>query len=208
MGEGDDMKMWAKRTGFVAFGLVALGCSTGSDTVAAGGAGGNSSGGSSANGGSGASSGEGTCRSGVTTPPVAALITDFSDAVPDPAASGELRFGGGEAARIQGGTSRYSNPASTKGTLSLGDGALSFSATLSAPEAEGPDQYPFNGFVLFFDGSACIDASAYDGVSFKLSGELGDCLLHFSFSYADALASTADPLRGKCTASNCYPAEY
>lgn len=205
------MKMWAMWVGALGYGLVALGCSTGSDTVATagGGGGGDASGGSSAGGSdAGGSSDVGTCRSGVTMPPVAALISDFSDVVPNPTSSGDFLFGGEDAARVQGGTTRYSNRASTTGTLTVKDGALSFAATLSAPEAEGPDQYPFNGFGLYIDGPACVDGSAYDGVSFTLSGDLGDCLLHFSFTYADGLATTADPLRGKCTASNCYPAEY
>jgi hypothetical protein len=193
-----------------------LGCGTGSDAVAAGGSGttatGSSGAGASsvaagASSGGDSGSGAGNCIDGATQPPVAALITDFSDAVPDPANPGEFRFGGNVATHIQGGTTTFSNPASTKGSLSVSDGALSFSATLSAPTASGADQFPYNGFVLSIDGHACVDASAYSSVSFTLSGTLGDCILYFSFAYSDDLASAADPNRGLCSGT-CYPAEF
>jgi hypothetical protein len=148
-----------------------------------------------------------TCVSGATKPPVSELITDFSDAAPDPANPGEFRFGGGDAARVQGSSSRFANPASTKGTLSIGDGALSFAATVSAPSASGPDQFPFNGVVLQIDGAACIDASAYSGVSFTLSGDLGTCNLTLAFPTADDLDSMIDPARGLCSGS-CYPSQF
>ena len=140
-------------------------------------------------------------------PPVAALITDFSDAVPDPSIAGAFRFGGGVEARVQGGISTFSNPASTVGVLSVNGGALSFSATVSAPAASGVDQFPFNGFVVHMDGEACIDASAYSGVSFVLSGDLGTCNLTFAFAYAEDVGSVNDPNRGLCSGT-CYPSQF
>jgi hypothetical protein len=197
--------------GLVVCGLVStlLGCGKGTDDAGAGGApNGGASGASAAGGSAGASTPiEETCRGGVTTPPASALITDFSDAAPDPAHAGEYRFGGLAASRVQGGTVRFANPASTKGTLSLSAGKLGFSATVSAPTAAGPDQFPFNGFALVIDGPACVDASAYTGVSFELAGDLGECILYLSFAYADDLATSADPTRGLCSGT-CYPSEY
>ncbi len=194
--------------GLVVYGLLStlLGCGKGSDDAGAGGA---SSAGASAGGGSAGASTplEETCRGGVTTPPVAALITDFSDAAPDPAHAGDYRFGGVDASRVQGFTTRYSNTPSDKGTLSLAEGKLGFSATVTAPTASGPGEFPFSGFALVVDGPACVDASAYTGVSFELAGDLGDCILYLSFAYADDLATSADPNRGLCSGT-CYPSEY
>jgi len=93
--------------------------------------------------------------------------------------------------------------------LSLDGGTLGFTAIVSAPDpAAGPNHFPFNGFALYFNGPACVDASAYTGVSFALTGDLGGCTLLFSFSYADDLAASVEPTRGLCTDSNCYPSEY
>ena len=183
-----------------------VGCCTGSDDDGAsnGGASGASAGGGSA----GASTPiEDTCRGGVTPPPVSALLTDFSDAMPDAAHAGEYRFGGLDATRVQGGTTRFSNAASNKGTLNLSAGKLGFSAMVAAPAASGPGQFPYSGFVLSVDGPACVDASAYKGVSFQLTGDLGECILYLSFAYADDLATTADEARGLCSGT-CYPSQY
>jgi hypothetical protein len=194
--------------GLVVCGLVStmLDCGTGSDD---GGAGGTSNGGASGAGGSAGASTpiEDTCRGGVTTPPVSALITDFSDATPDSAHAGEFRFGGLDASRVQGGTVQFANATSKRGTLALSEGKLSFSATVAAPAASGPDEFPYNGFALVIDGPACVDASAYTGVSFELDGDLGECILYLSFAYADDLATSADPFRGLCSGT-CYPSEY
>jgi hypothetical protein len=226
--KGTNMNYRTSRATLLVCGVAAaqVGCGSGSqapNSVGQGGASGSSGiGGASANGGgnsasSGASasnggggaggSGAATCASGATKPPVSALITDFSDAAPDPANAGEFRFGAGTAARVQGGTTIFSNPASTPGVLSLSGGALSFSATVSAPAASGADEYPFNGFVLYIDGPACVDASAYSGMSFTLSGTLGTCNLTLAFAYADDLAATSDANRGLCSGT-CYPAQY
>jgi hypothetical protein len=212
----NDRVNWA---GLLACVLVStlLGCGTGSDDSVAGSGGGAGTSSSGAGGGSsgGASAGDssagvgGTCIEGATNPPVSALISDFSDAVPDPLHPGEYLFGGNDASRVQGGTIRFANPASTPGTLHVSGGALGFSATVSAPDPDaGPNHFPFNGFALYVAGPACVDASAYTGVSFSLAGDLGSCTLLLSFSYAEDVAVTADPFRGSCTDSNCYPSEY
>ncbi len=211
-----NQRAWA---GLLVGGLFStlLGCGTGSDAAGAGGGAGAGAdaGANSSGAGGGSSAGEssagvgGTCVDGVTNPPVAALISDFSDAAPDSANPGEYLYGGGDATRVQGGTKRFSNPASTPGTLNVSEGALGFSATVSAPDAAaGANHFPFNGFVLYFEGPACVDGSAYTGVSFALAGDLGTCTLLFSFAYAEDLAAGVEPTRGLCTDSNCYPSEY
>lgn len=197
--------------GLVVCGLAStmLGCGKGTDDAGAGGASNGGASGASAGGGSAGASIpiEDTCRGGVTTPPVAALLTDFSDAAPDPAHAGDYRFGGVDASRVQGGTVRFSDTPNNKGTLNLSEGTLGFSATVAAPTASGPGEFPYSGFALVVDGPACVDASAYTGVSFELAGDLGDCILYLSFAYADDLATTADPARGLCSGT-CYPSEY
>ena len=52
-------------------------------------------------------------------PPVAALITDFSDAAPDPSHSGQFRYG--SSGGVTGGTATYAS--GTLGTLTLAGGA-------------------------------------------------------------------------------------
>jgi hypothetical protein len=147
-----------------------------------------------------------SCVAGGTVPPVVPLITDFSDAAADPTNVGEFRYGGNmPSTRVQGGTSRFASGA-TKGTLSVAGGALTFAATVDAPSTA--NMYPFSGFVVYVDGPTCVNATAYTGVSFTLTGTLGTCQLVFSFGYADDLAATSDAMRGLCTAASCYPSQF
>jgi hypothetical protein len=145
--------------------------------------------------GAAGTSGAGTCVSGATAPPAAALITDFSDAVPDSASSGQLKFGGGNASEVQGGTSEFADTTETKPVLALSGGALSVNAMSKGS---------YTGVVLYMNGPACIDGSAYTGIQFDLAGNLGTCNLTFGFGFADDLAPTSDPQRGICAATNCY----
>ena len=61
----------------------------------------------------------------------------------------------------------------------------------------------YMGVGLFFDGTSCIDASAYTGVSFDFSGDLGGCSLAFGASFFGDL-SNANGARGGCSGSTCY----
>ena len=139
--------------------------------------------------------GAASCIDGVTAPPVAALITDFSDAVPDTSSPGELKFGGGVPARVQGGTSEFADTTETRPTLALVGGALSVTATSKGS---------YTGVVLYINGPACVDGSAYSGVQFDLAGDLGTCNLSFGFAFADDLSPASDSARGICAATNCY----
>lgn len=146
-------------------------------------------------GAAGTSGATATCIGGATLAPVAALITDFSDAVPDPANLGQFKFGGGTATRVQGGTSEFADTTETKATLALTDGALSVSASSKGS---------YTGVVLYMNGPACTDGSAYTGVQFDLNGSLGACGLSFGFAFADDLSPASDSQRGICAATNCY----
>ena len=166
------------------------------------GTGGKGTGGTTSTGGSPGTGGSTlTCLQGESDAPVAKLITDFSDAAPDPNSSGDFRYG--SSGGVMGGTARYAS--GTFGTLVLSGGALTYTATVEAPTTSV--MYPFNGFAVFVDGPACVDASAYTGVAFTLS-VTGNCRNLFLFSDSYHLTSTNDSVRGACTAASCYASQF
>lgn len=64
------------------------------------------------------------------------------------------------------------------------------------------------GAGLAFDGSSCLDGSAYTGVQFDFMGELGDCTLALGASFSADATATDDPGRGSCPFNQnslCYP---
>ncbi len=69
-----------------------------------------------------------------------------------------------------------------------------------------PASANFAGFGLYFASSSCIDASAYTGIAFEFSGDLGGCGLLAGISFSSDDSSTNDPARGACMGSNaqCY----
>ena len=180
--------------GLAAAGLLTLGCSSSSGSGTGGtsgstggttGTGGTTTGtgGTPGTGGSGGAGGAAlACKGGVTTPPAADLITDFSDAVQ---ADGGTSITFGTSATVQGGIATFQNPASSPGTARVVSGALTYSATVSAPGTGSGDAYPYSGFAVYMNGPACIDGSAYTGVQFTISGDLGTCGLVFSFNDAE-----------------------
>ena len=177
---------------------------TGSGGVEAAATGGNTEGSGNATGagdfaGTGAAGASGalsTCIAGATMPPVANLITDFSDPVADTASPGQFKFGGGVATEVQGGTAEFADTTETTPTLAIVQGALSVTATSKGS---------YTGVVLYLNGPACVDGSAYTGVEFDLSGSLGTCNLTFGYAFADDLTAASDSNRGICAATNCYP---
>jgi hypothetical protein len=64
----------------------------------------------------------------------------------------------------------------------------------------------WEGVGLLFQGASCIDASAYTGVQFDFTGDLGSCKLSVGVSFSADLSHADDPDRGACsgTDSNCY----
>jgi hypothetical protein len=187
-------------------GGVGSGGHGGSGGASIGGAGGRGGSAGVGGGGGGATAGTtGTCVNGATTTPTTPLITDFSDAIPNPATPGQFTFGAttGE----MGATVLFSS--GTVGTLSLsGSGAsaaLTFNTTVPVPTS-----VDYSGFSIYVNGPTCLNVSAYSGVSFTISALTGDCQAFFSFDDADHLLPTADPNRGLCSAGagGCYPSEY
>jgi hypothetical protein len=56
-------------------------------------------------------------------------------------------------------------------------------------------------------GGACVDAHAYHGVSFKLSGDITGCTLQVTLADSQKTSHTDDPMRGGCTAATCDPSQ-
>jgi hypothetical protein len=167
-----------------------------------------STGGVVATGGSpgsgGAAGSSPTCIQGATMPPPMALITDFSDAVPDTTRpAGDFSFG--STTGFPGGTARYAS--GTVGTAQIVSGQLVFTATLEAPTSA--DMYPFNGVVVFTSSTECINGSQYTGVSFDLAIS-GTCSTIFQFSDSEHTLQTNDIYRGTCPVSttSCFDSQF
>src|SRR6185295_15488655 len=62
----------------------------------------------------------------------------------------------------------------------------------------------YSGFGLYFVSASCLDGSAYQGVKFDFSGDLGGCQLAVGATFSGDLANTDDRGRGACTAATCY----
>ncbi len=172
-------------------GTVATGGTTGTGGSA-------SSGGTTGTGGSTLS-----CILGGTYTPSSAIVTDFSDAMPDPNRAGQYAFG----SRVGDPSTTASFASATVGTLGVSGGALTFTATLEVPTSS--DIYPYNGFGVYFDGPGCANGSSYTGVSFTLT-VTGTCPAVFMFTDTEHIRGADDPSRGTCagTAAQCYPSQF
>ena len=135
------------------------------------------------------------------TPPSRALITDFSDAT---AGTSGISFG--TAPDIGGGSYTYAAPGLAAPVLSLAPApAGSTGQALAVVANPGLTTDPANnwsGFGLGFD--MCVDASAYTGVEFTVTGGLGNCQLTFSPVFSEDNSVTDDPTFGSCTAASCF----
>jgi hypothetical protein len=137
------------------------------------------------------------------TPPAAALITDFSDAV---AGTSGIAFG--TPPGLGGGTFTYAATGLNPPVLSLAPApAGSTGQALQVVANPGLPTDPadeFSGFGLGFD--MCVDASAYTGVEFTITGDLGSCALTFAAQFSEDNSVTDDPSFGSCTlGGNCFP---
>jgi hypothetical protein len=186
--------------GLLGLGLVSLGCSSKSNDTGTGGT--NGSGGSSAKGGSGGSSGTGGAGGNggaaailgcpASDPPATAEIANF--------ASGSLQDGG---LQVMGGVFTYGdtpppNYSVTPGSVEVIDNVV----------VSGSNHY--QGFGIYFNGNSagtdCIDASAYTGIQFDISGSLvGDlCTVQFSINDSEHGDSTR-PDTSKSTDGSFVP---
>ncbi len=208
--------------GLVSAGLISFGCSSSSNSTGTGGTTGTGTGGSHTGGttgtgtggttaGSGGAGGAttGSCLCGPTgtgtcAAPVAALISDFSDAVVGAADAGtnagKITFG--SSTTVQGGVVTFQDSVSTAGTATISGGALTFMASVAPPSTS--NMYPYNGFVAYINGPACTDAHTYTGVSFSISGDPGMCSVVFSINDSSHGNSASDP-RDTGTSSSYSP---
>jgi hypothetical protein len=186
--------------GLASIGLLfaAQGCSSSSTTGGSGGSGGGATGSQGGKtGGLGGITGGGVGGAGVDAgPPLctgvalagAPLISDFSDVTP-PEAGTTLTIPN------KGGVSGYGGV-----TTTVAGGKLVVSGTVAAGVYAGASIY-FND---------CIDATAYTGVMFTLTGDFGSCdMLKFAANFPQIEPLPPASGHGVCvppvpTASNCY----
>jgi hypothetical protein len=155
--------------------------------------------GTAAEGGAGFAVGSGCSDAGMVctgiVPPTAVITTMGT------ASNGKLTFG----TQTDTWTSyAYAGTGQTAPTATVtpdGDG-IQISGGFVAPIATDGD---YVGVGLFFNGSDCVNASAYTGVKFDFEGSLGGCSLAFGASFSGDL-SNADPAQGSCpgTDAMCY----
>ena len=117
--------------------------------------------------GSGGSGGAGTTGSAATDgtaclPIGTALITDFTYAPSDASATATDKVRFGTSGTLEGGTAVWTN-ATTPLTSDVTQNNWHISGNIEN----------YSGFNLYFDNCSRIDASAYKGISFKISGSLG-----------------------------------
>jgi hypothetical protein len=115
------------------------------------------------------------CRTSV--PPPSALVTDFSS---------------GDNLTLTGGIGAFGSPTSIP-TFTTADGSLRISETAAAStEAQlGLLSMYFSGDVAF---SSCVDASAYEGVKFDLSGRINGCSLELELADSQHENFSVNPL--------------
>lgn len=169
------------------------------------GAGGGSGGSGGSGGMSGGSGGSGGAAPMVCsgTPPASALITDFSDAV-----VGTSGIGFGTQPSLGGGSFTYAATGLTAPVLSLAPAPAGSTGqalqVVANPGLTTDAAKDFSGFGLGFD--MCVDASAYTGIQFTITGSLGNCSLTFATQFSEDNSVTDDPSFGSCTlGGNCFP---
>ena len=160
---------------------------TGGTTAGTGGRTGGTGGTTGGTGGSGVDAGPPLCTGMAWTG--APNITNFSDAViPDGGAAGAYRIG------TQGGLYTYGGTVTT-----VENGALHVTGTYPA-STTAVQQYV--GWGIYFDN--CIDATAYSGISFTMTGSFGTCdmlAIGAQFPQDQPVSATG---HGTCTGTACY----
>lgn len=179
--------------GLVSAALISLGCSSSNSTSTPG-----TGGGSGGKGGSGSG---GTSGGGGTSGPVDAgpvYGCAMSDPPPSPLIADFVSADGG--VELTGGFSAYGSNAVDLPSYSLTGGV--FNITDAVVTSSG---YQYVGVVLYFSGNTggtdCVDASAYAGIEFSLSGTLmgTGCSLSYSTQDSEHSAVVIDPSTGKPT---------
>ena len=116
----------------------------------------------------------------------------------------------GNAASFGSGVSKwgsysYAAPGQTPPTAKVtADGTgLEIVAGFVAPV---PASSNYMGLGLFFSSTSCLDVSAYTGIQFDFSGDLGGWNLQAGINFSGDNASSNDMARGACAGGNsaCY----
>ncbi|HEY5374927.1 MAG TPA: hypothetical protein VIK01_14695, partial [Polyangiaceae bacterium] len=124
--------------------------------------------------------------------PTAPLVTSQGRATAD-----GLSFG---AADSEWGSFQYAGGGQVAPMLSVtSDGnGLRAQGALATPLTQANN---YVGFGMYFKSDSCLDVSAYTGVQFDISGDLGTCALRFVLYSAQDLNVMDDPGRGQCRSS-------
>jgi hypothetical protein len=185
-------------------GKICSGSGGGKGTGGAGGLGGHAgaggmSGGSGGAGGMGAGAQPMICSG---TPPARALITDFADA-----GVGTSGIFFGTEPNIDGGAFSFAATGLTAPVLSLAPAPAGSTGqalqVVANPGTPTDASNTFLGFGLGF--GMCVDASAYAGIQFTITGDIGNCSLSFSPQFSEDNSFADDPMFGSCTAASCFP---
>ncbi len=191
-------------TGLVSAGLISFGCSSSnSATTGSGGSTGMSASGGSAGtrtsttGGSASAAGAANnqdagnaCTGKTDVAPTGGVIDEFT-AVGD---AGTTPSG------IPGGYATYSDPPGAPLTLTFVNGTAHI-----VENAAGTASPRYVGFVIYFND--CINASAFTGIEFTISGTMTGCTLQLSANYSENDNKASDPAKGSCSmppAPDCY----
>jgi hypothetical protein len=83
------------------------------------------------------------------------------------------------------------------------DGSLQALQVAANPGTSSDPMNAFLGFGLGFGNPSCLDASAYTGVQFTITGDLGTCQLELSLTPSENNA-VANGSVGVCSASACF----
>jgi hypothetical protein len=113
--------------------------------------------------------------------------------------------GDGGASQVVWGSYAYAAPGQPTPTATLApDGkGLHITSSFVAPLTSAVD---YEGVGLYYSSAQCLDATAYTGVSFDFSGQLGGCQLGLGLAFSGDESKTNDATRGGCppTAASCY----
>jgi hypothetical protein len=183
-----------KRTALVqilslaAAGTMAFGCSSSTTSTGTGGSGGNHATGAGGTGAGGSGTGP-TAGAGGSGTVAACAAAPSSGLIAD--------FMGDGGIEIVGGLSTYPSGSTAIPAYTAGNGSL-----MITENAADSTKIQYVGTVLFFNN--CVDASAFSGVQFTLSGSFTGCTIQYSTNDEQHDDMTTDP-KGTCTLGTmCY----
>jgi hypothetical protein len=89
----------------------------------------------------------------------------------------------------------------TVASVTLPDGGGPALQVTASPGVTTDPSNAFFGFGFSFNSTACVDASAFTGIEFTITGDLGTCSTNFSVTDSEDLPIV---FQGTCTASSCF----